>query len=188
MQTDPNWANFLYNPETGQLGLLDFGATRHYRPGEPTSLASHLTPHLNSPHPPHLIPGFVNTYYKIIEGAVRQDRQAVLEHSRELGFLTGAESKTMNEAHVESVMLLARPFHRQGAFCFASQTITAEIQALSSVMLRERLVPPPPEVYSLHRKMSGLFLLAGKLEASFDCQQIWRDVQARWRPFPEDHS
>ena len=122
MQTDPNWANFLFNPNTQQLGLLDFGATREYRPG------------------------FVNTYFKIIDGAAKKDRQAVLEYSREVGFLTGFESKAMNEAHVESVMLLARPFHENKNFNFGKQTITSEIQALSGVMLRERLCPPPPEV------------------------------------------
>ena len=122
MQTDPNWANFLFNPKTQQLGLLDFGATREYRPG------------------------FVNTYFKIIDGAARKDREAVLEHSREVGFLTGFESKAMNDAHVESVMLLARPFHEDKNFNFGKQTITSEIQALSGVMLRERLCPPPPEV------------------------------------------
>ena len=122
MQTDPNWANFLFNPTTQQLGLLDFGATREYRPG------------------------FVNTYFKIIDGAAKKDRQAVLEYSREVGFLTGFESKAMNEAHVESVMLLARPFHENKNFNFGNQTITSEIQALSGVMLRERLCPPPPEV------------------------------------------
>ena len=122
MQTDPNWANFLFNPNTQQLGLLDFGATREYRPG------------------------FVNTYFKIIDSAAKKDRQAVLEYSREVGFLTGFESKAMNEAHVESVMLLARPFHENKNFNFGKQTITSEIQALSEVMLRERLCPPPPEV------------------------------------------
>ena len=122
MQTDPNWANFLFNPTTQQLGLLDFGATREYRPG------------------------FVNTYFKIIDSAAKKDRQAVLEYSREVGFLTGFESKAMNEAHVESVMLLARPFHENKNFNFGKQTITSEIQALSGVMLRERLCPPPPEV------------------------------------------
>ena len=122
MQTDPNWANFLFNPKTQQLGLLDFGATREYRPG------------------------FVNTYFRIIDGAARKDKEAVLEHSREVGFLTGFESKAMNDAHVESVMLLARPFHEDKNFNFGRQTITSEIQALSGVMLRERLCPPPPEV------------------------------------------
>lgn len=28
MQTDPNFANFLYNPSSKKIGLLDFGATR----------------------------------------------------------------------------------------------------------------------------------------------------------------
>ena len=28
MQTDPNWGNFLYDPATGVLNLIDFGAAR----------------------------------------------------------------------------------------------------------------------------------------------------------------
>jgi len=28
MQTDPNWGNFLYDPSTGVLNLIDFGAAR----------------------------------------------------------------------------------------------------------------------------------------------------------------
>ena len=162
MQTDPNWANFLFNPQTNQIGLLDFGATREYRPG------------------------FVNTYYNIINNAVEGDREAVLKFSRDIGFLTGYESKTMNEAHVDSVMLLAKPFHENKRFNFGNQTITQDIQALTGTMIRERLCPPPPEVYSLHRKLSGLFLLAGKLQAEFNCYVIWRDIRNQFRPFRED--
>jgi aarF domain-containing kinase len=82
-------------------------------------------------------------------------------------------------------MLLAKPFHLDSDFNFGQQTITRDIQALSGLMLRERLCPPPPEVYSLHRKLSGLFLLAGKLEANFNCHVIWCDIRASFRPFPE---
>jgi len=160
MQTDPNWANFLYNPRTGQIGLLDFGATREFGPQ------------------------FVNTYYKIIDAAVNNDRENLLKYSREIGFLTGHESRVMKEAHVESVLLLAAPFHNDTTFDFGKQTITHQIQELSGVMLRERLCPPPPEVYSLHRKLSGLFLLAGKLDSRFNCYQIWRDIRSAYRPFP----
>ena len=32
MQTDPNWSNFLYEPRTGQISLIDFGACQPYEP------------------------------------------------------------------------------------------------------------------------------------------------------------
>ena len=161
MQTDPNWANFLYNPHSGKVGLLDFGATREYRAG------------------------FVNIYFKIIDSAVKKNREDVLKYSREVGFLTGYESQIMNDAHVDSVMLLAVPFHENKPYNFGDQTITREIQDKTSVMLKERLCPPPQEVYSLHRKLSGLFLLAGKLNAEFNCYVIWQDISSKFREFPE---
>ena len=162
MQTDPNWANFLYNPHTGKVGLLDFGATREYRAG------------------------FVNTYFKIIDSAAKKNREDVLKYSREVGFLTGYESQVMNDAHVDSVMLLAVPFHENKRYNFGDQTITREIQDKTSVMLKERLCPPPQEVYSLHRKLSGLFLLAGKLNAEFNCYVIWEDIRSKFREFPKN--
>lgn len=30
MQTDPNWSNFLYDADSRQIMLIDFGATRFY--------------------------------------------------------------------------------------------------------------------------------------------------------------
>ena len=89
----------------------------------------------------------------------------------------------MNDAHIESVMLLAVPFHENKPFDFGKQRITHEIQDLSAVMLKERLCPPPPEVYSLHRKLSGLFLLAGKLDTQFNCYVIWQDISKKFKPF-----
>ena len=50
---------------------------------------------------------FVNTYFKIIDSAAHKDRENVLKYSREVGFLTGYESQAMNDAHIDSVMLLA---------------------------------------------------------------------------------
>jgi len=152
MQTDPNWANFLYNPDTNQLGLLDFGATREYRPF------------------------FVDGYFRIIDGAADNDREAVLEYSRKVGFLTGYESSLMNDAHVESVMILAEAFRTDRPFSFGQQKTTARMQELVPVMLKHRLCAPPPEVYSLHRKMSGLFLLATKLKSEINCYHTWRSI------------
>ena len=164
MQTDPNWANFLYNPESGRLGLLDFGATREFRPF------------------------FVDNYFLIIDGAARGDRDAVLEHSRTVGFLTGAESRAMTEAHVESVMILGECFREDRPFDFGSQKTTARMQELVPVMLRERLCPPPPEVYSLHRKMSGLFLLASKLGAVLNCHPVWNEIRKEFEAKAQENS
>ena len=50
------------------------------------------------------------------------------------------------------------------------------MQELVPVMLKHRLCAPPAEVYSLHRKMSGLFLMATKLKSEINCYQTWRTI------------
>ncbi|GLV37119.1 Coenzyme Q8 [Carabus blaptoides fortunei] len=149
MQTDPNWANFFYNKNTGQLVLLDFGASRGYSKQ------------------------FMDIYVKIIKAAAEDDRETVLKHSRELGFFTGYESKIMEEAHVDATMILGEIFRCKGEFNFAEQDTTKQIQNLVPTMLAHRLCPPPEEIYSLHRKLSGVFLLCSKLKVAINCRDIF---------------
>ncbi len=44
-------------------------------------------------------------------------------------------------------------------------------------MLKNRLKPPPEEVYSLHRKLSGSYLACIRLKAKVNCKQIWEDIK-----------
>jgi aarF domain-containing kinase len=44
-------------------------------------------------------------------------------------------------------------------------------------MLKNRLKPPPEEIYSLHRKLSGSYLTCIRLKAKVDCQEIWKQIQ-----------
>lgn len=159
MQTDPNWANFLYNPQKKQVLLLDFGASREYSKE------------------------FIDKYVKILKGACDGDKDAVLKVSRELGFLTGYESKIMEDAHVDAVMILGEVFRCEGNYNFADQDMTFRIQNLAQTMLDHRLCPPPEEIYSLHRKLSGVFLLCTKLRVSMPCRStflaIYKDYIAR---------
>jgi aarF domain-containing kinase len=43
-------------------------------------------------------------------------------------------------------------------------------------MLEHRMTPPPEEIYSLHRKLSGAYLLATKLKATVSCGPIFIDI------------
>ena len=157
MQTDPNWTNFLYNSNTNRLELLDFGASREY-PDR-----------------------FIDAYVRTLMAASNKDRKACRELSIQLGYLTGYESKAMENAHIDSVMTLAEPFmdYSPDVYDFKDQTITDRVRELIPVMLRERLAPPPQETYSLHRKLSGAFLLCARLGSQVRCKDLFQSALSR---------
>lgn len=47
-------------------------------------------------------------------------REAVIEMSRRLGFLTGMESEIMLEAHVQAGFVVGLPFAKRGGYDFGS--------------------------------------------------------------------
>lgn len=156
MQTDPNWANFLYNNETKKIELLDFGASRPF------------------PEP------FIHNYRKLLTHATAKDYEGVVQASKDLGYLTGFESQAMIDAHVESVMTLGEPFagSPSEAFDFSKQTVSDRVRSKIGVMLDERLCPPPEETYSLHRKFSGVFLLCSRMGAKVHCAKLFKEYFA----------
>ncbi|KAF2157953.1 ABC1-domain-containing protein [Myriangium duriaei CBS 260.36] len=163
MQTDPNWTNFLYNRKEKKLELLDFGASREY-PED-----------------------FVKPYVELLIAASKKDRATCRDRSIELGYLTGLESKAMLDAHVDSVLTLAEPFMEdvpldaEGAYDFRDQTITDRVRAKIGLMVRERLAPPPEETYSLHRKLSGAFLLCARLGSRIKTREMFVAAVEKWR-------
>ena len=77
-------------------------------------------------------------------------------------------------------MILGEPFASNTEYDFTSQEITPKIRNLIPVLLRHRLTPPPEETYSLHRKMSGAFLICTKLRARINCYDIFQDI---WKEY-----
>ena len=87
----------------------------------------------------------------------------------------------MTNAHIEAVMILGEAFQKDEEFNFGDQQTTIRIQKLVPVMLTHRMCPPPEETYSLHRKMSGVFLLCSKLGASINCKPLFDDVYNQYK-------
>eukprot|EP01125_Pyxidicula_operculata_P008657 TRINITY_DN2887_c0_g1_i2.p1 TRINITY_DN2887_c0_g1~~TRINITY_DN2887_c0_g1_i2.p1 ORF type:complete len:284 (+),score=44.99 TRINITY_DN2887_c0_g1_i2:892-1743(+) len=157
MQTDPNFTNFMWNPETQRLVLLDFGACQKFKSS------------------------FVSLYMETVASAARRDHEAVLNLSRKLGFLTGLESKLMNDSHVSAVMVLGLPFSKNEKYDFSNQSITKQIHGLIPTMLKHRLTPPPQETYSLHRKLAGAFLVCSKLKANINLHNLFWSIYDKSR-------
>ena len=91
---------------------MDFGATREYS---------------NK---------FVDKYIRIIKSAADNDREGILKWSRELKFLTGYETKAMEAAHSDAVLILGEAFQKDGDFDFSQQETTRKINQLVPVMLK----------------------------------------------------
>ncbi|CAK94480.1 unnamed protein product (macronuclear) [Paramecium tetraurelia] len=156
MQTDPNPSNFYFDRHKNKLILLDFGAVHEY----------------TKP--------FMDNYIGVIYAATILDRKECLQRSVDLGFLTGEESIRMKEAHVDSIICVGEPFRHQGEFDFGEQQMTKKIYELMPVMLKYRMRPPPPEIYSLHRKLSGAYLMNMRLKTKVNCRDIFMNLYEQY--------
>ena len=141
MQTDPNPSNFYYDIDADRLNLIDFGAARAYDQN------------------------FLDFYWQVIKGAVQLDDDLIWKASIKMGFVTGEENQAMRQAHIESIKIVGEPFRHSGLFDFGNEDLTSRIYKTMPVMLKNRLRPPPAEVYSLHRKLSGSYLLCIRLKS-----------------------
>nr|CAB3477065.1 unnamed protein product [Digitaria exilis] len=161
--TDPNWSNFLYDDATRKFNLIDFGAARDFPKR------------------------FVDDYLRMVVACANRDRAGVLEMSRRLGFLTGEEPEVMLDAHVQAAFIVGVPFSKSGGHDFRANNITHSVSNLGATMLKHRLTPPPDEVYSLHRKLSGAFLACIKIGAVVPCREMLFHVYDQHN-FSDDYS
>jgi len=152
MQTDPNWGNFLYDVVTGTTTLIDFGAAREFDKS------------------------FVDGYLRIVWANANRDEGLLLDQSRKMGFLTGEENQLMVDAHVKSGFTLGEPFASHEPYNFRESNISSRMSENGSVFMQHRLTPPPEEVYTLHRKLAGAYMLCIKLNAIISCRDLLEEV------------
>jgi aarF domain-containing kinase len=163
MQTDPNWSNFLYNPNSKKIFLIDFGASRLYKKQfvdesvtrplpSPCAALRPLCARLTSLCCLMCLGLCIFLrYLRMVYACSMRDRQSVIDSSIKLGFLTGDESKEMMEAHVQAGYIIGEPFRSVEPYDFVKGNIAARVSTLAAVMLRDRLTPPPKEAYTVRR-------------------------------------
>ena len=87
----------------------------------------------------------------------------------------------MIDAHIDAIMILGEAFQDDKPFNFGDQNTTYRIQHLVPVMISHRMCAPPEEIYSLHRKMSGVFLLCAKLNGVVNCYSLFQEILSNYK-------
>ena len=151
MQTDPNFANYLYRPEDGRIVLLDFGSTVTFEKE------------------------FTDRYKQISRALIDGDDGAVRHYAEQIGYLDPQDSSAHAERLLEVIRLVCEPIRENSVYDFGTSDMVARARDAGLEMAlksRGELRTPPPETVFLHRKLVGSFLLCARLRARINVQAL----------------
>lgn len=160
MQTDPNFANYRYDPVTGQLILLDFGATRSF------------------------VPTFGASYRQLMVAALAGDRAAMKQAAMAIGYFDENALPKHQTAVLDMMQLALEPLGHAGDFDFGQTDMVQRLRQAGMALGLDRDFwhIPPIDTLFLHRKLGGLYLLAARLKARVNVHQL---VQPFLAPVPQ---
>jgi len=145
MQTDPNFANYRWQPDSGRIVLLDFGATRQ-------------------------VPAQTVEHYRILlRAGLAGDRTTVREALVSMGFVSKAQASRHAPALDAVITTGLRHLNasRDGLFDFADRQFVGTVRDQAAPLIADRSswgLPPPDKLF-IQRKISGMVLLLTRLEA-----------------------
>ena len=150
MQTDPNFANYRYDPKTDQLVLLDFGATRAL----PQPLA--------------------DDYRTLLGSVFSGDWDAAQRDMISIGYIDAKAPTSHQRAMTDMVKMAMTPLQDAALFDFGNTTVMNELRAegMELAAKRELWHIPPTDTLFVQRKLGGVYLLATRLKARVDVAAI----------------
>ena len=153
VQTDPNFANYQYRFATGDIVLLDFGATRAFKAR------------------------FVNNYRKLAAAAIKGDRQGMVTAAEKVGYAMGDEDSVYRELVLELLLLVLEPLRFDGDYDFAASDMPARLSELaqSAAAHSDFWHAPPTDVVYFHRKVGGMYMLASRMGARVNANRLMQD-------------
>jgi predicted unusual protein kinase regulating ubiquinone biosynthesis (AarF/ABC1/UbiB family) len=156
MQTDPNFANYLFQPDTEQLVLLDFGATQML----PAAL--------------------VEKFRRITRAVIVRDRATIAREAFAIGYLPADAPREQIEGAVDMILLVCEPLQHRGRYDFGASNLPARARDLGLDLAFKQglLKAPPAETMFLHRKLAGMYLLVARLGARIDVRKLIQPLLA----------
>jgi predicted unusual protein kinase regulating ubiquinone biosynthesis (AarF/ABC1/UbiB family) len=149
VQTDPNFANYLYLPGTQQVALLDLGSVGEY------------------PAP------LVASYRAACRAVLADDDAALRDAVFAIGYAHPDDPDVMTRNAVDIIRLVCEPLAHRGPYDFAGSGLMTRARDLGlAVAFGKGLRSPPPETIFLHRKLIGTFLICAKLRARFNVHAV----------------
>ena len=150
VQTDPNFANYQYRRKTGEIVLLDFGATRRFKAS------------------------FVNNYRRLVRAAIAGDEAKLVAAAERLGYAMGEPGSEYRELVLQFLILALEPLRQDAAYDFARSDMARNMSRLAEDVTRYRDAwqAPPTDAIYFHRKVGGMFMLASRLKARVNVHQL----------------
>ncbi len=150
MQTDPNLANYLYEPRRRRVLLLDFGSVREF----PAA--------------------FVARYARSTRAIVEGDRAAVRRYAVDIGYLAPDDGGDRVESTLDLLFLVCEPLRHRGPYDFGKSNLAYRASELSFLpaLRRGEVRAPPPDTVFLHRKLVGSFLACARIRARVDVRAL----------------
>lgn len=157
MQTDPNFGNYRWQPDTERMILLDFGAAR-------------------------AVPDETATGYRtLLQAGLAGDRDAVREAAVAAGFLGPAAVTAHRDLIDRMIDVVIGELGKTGPFDFGDRAFVGVLRDQGIDMARDRSTwhVPPVDTLFVQRKISGTALLAARLKARVDVRSLAETYLAR---------
>ena len=157
MQTDPNFANYRWQEDTGRLVLLDFGAARA------------------------VAPATARGYHVLLMACLDGERDAVRADAVAAGFLGAAAVAKHRAAFDAMIDVIVAELNQPGAFDFGDRAYVQTLREASIAIAQDRSTwhIPPIDTLFVQRKISGTALLAARLKARVDVRTLTMAYRGR---------